>query len=137
VKFLLDMGISLHLIPTFNRTVTKLSTSSTSPRARCPMPRSSPQPGRRATCSWCTTWTFHSSWPRRERLERLFASLSAEIATADALDADSLARAVEGCDLVVDAIGLPPERMADHPATARNVAAATGAAGARCLLVSW
>ncbi len=73
---------------------------------------------------------------RREHLERLFADLSVEIATADALDADSLAHAVEGCDLVVDAIGLPPERMADHPVTARNVASAAGPAGARGLLVS-
>jgi uncharacterized protein YbjT (DUF2867 family) len=73
---------------------------------------------------------------RREHLKRVFAGLPVEIATADALDADSLARAVEGCDLVVDAIGLPPERMAEHPVTARNVASAAGATGARCLLVS-
>lgn len=49
---------------------------------------------------------------RREHLERVFAGLPVEIATADAMDADSLARAVEGCDLLVDAIGLPPNRMA-------------------------
>jgi nucleoside-diphosphate-sugar epimerase len=73
---------------------------------------------------------------RREHLEGVFADLPVEIATADALDADSLARAVNGCDLVVDAIGLPPEQMADHPVTARNVASAAGATGALCLLVS-
>lgn len=73
---------------------------------------------------------------RREHLEQAFADLAVEIATADALDADSLARAVEGCDLVVDTIGLPPERMADHPLTARNAGSAAGATGARCLLVS-
>jgi nucleoside-diphosphate-sugar epimerase len=73
---------------------------------------------------------------RREHLEQAFTGLPVEIATADALDADSLARAVEGCDLVVDAIGLPPGRMAAHPVTARNVASVTGATGARCLLVS-
>jgi nucleoside-diphosphate-sugar epimerase len=73
---------------------------------------------------------------RRDHLEQIFAGLPVEIATADAVDADSLARAVEDCDLVVDAIGLPPEQMSDHPVTARNVASAAGAAGARCLLVS-
>lgn len=73
---------------------------------------------------------------RQEHLEQVFAGLPVEIATADAMDADSLTRAVEGSDLVVDAIGLPPERMADHPTTARNVASAAGASGARCLLVS-
>lgn len=73
---------------------------------------------------------------RREHLERAFAGLPVETATADALDPDSLARAVDGCELVVDAIGLPPERMADHPTTSRNVASAARAARARCLLVS-
>jgi nucleoside-diphosphate-sugar epimerase len=73
---------------------------------------------------------------RREHLEEVFAELPVELAAADALDAEALARAVAGCDLVVDAIGLPPERMADHPATARNVVAAAAAAGARCLQVS-
>jgi nucleoside-diphosphate-sugar epimerase len=73
---------------------------------------------------------------RREHLERVFAGVEVELAAADALDADALRRAVDGCDLVVDAIGLPPERMADHPATARNLAAAARAAGARCLQVS-
>ena len=57
---------------------------------------------------------------RRDHLEQVFAGLPVEIATADALDPESLARAVERCDLVVDAIGLPPERMSDHPATARH-----------------
>ena len=73
---------------------------------------------------------------RRDHLEWVFAGQPVEIATADALDAESLVRAVEGCDLVVDAIGLPAERMADHPATARNVASAAGAPRARSLLVS-
>jgi len=73
---------------------------------------------------------------RRERLQELFGDLGVEIATADALDADAVARAVDGCDLVVDAIGLPPERMEDHPVTARNVAAAFRATGARGLQIS-
>jgi nucleoside-diphosphate-sugar epimerase len=69
-------------------------------------------------------------------LARVFAGLPVELAVADALDPAALARAVNGCELVVDAIGLPPERMGDHPATARNVAAAAEAVGARCLQVS-
>lgn len=73
---------------------------------------------------------------RREHLDQVFADLPVELVAADALDPEALSRAVDGCELVVDAIGLPPERMADHPVTARNVAAAAGAAGARCLQVS-
>jgi nucleoside-diphosphate-sugar epimerase len=73
---------------------------------------------------------------RREHVERVFADQSVEIAAADALDPEATRRAADGCDLVVDAIGLPPERMADHPATARVVAGAAEAAGARCLQVS-
>ncbi len=73
---------------------------------------------------------------RRETLERRFAGRDVEIAVADALDPAALERAVAGTDLVVDAIGLPPERMADHPRTAAAVAAAARAAGARCLLIS-
>lgn len=73
---------------------------------------------------------------RREHLESAFAGRSVEIAAADALDGEAMLRAVDGCDLVVDAIGLPPERMADHPATARVVAETAAAAGARCLQIS-
>lgn len=73
---------------------------------------------------------------RREHLEALFAGDGVEIATADALDPDATARAVEGGDLVVDCVGLPPERMADHPRTAEVLAGAAEAAGARCLQVS-
>lgn len=73
---------------------------------------------------------------RREHLERSFADLGIELAEADALDPAALERAVDGCELVVDCIGLPAERMADHPATARHVVAAARAVGARCLQVS-
>jgi len=72
----------------------------------------------------------------RDHLERIFAGSGAELAAADALEPDALRSAVAGCDLIVDAIGLPPEHMADHPVTARNVAAAARAEGARCLQVS-
>lgn len=69
----------------------------------------------------------------RDRLGEL---AGVELETGDALDPASLRRAVDGADLVVDAIGLPPERMRDHPITARNVVAAAGFAGARCLQIS-
>lgn len=73
---------------------------------------------------------------RREQLEALFASESVELRAADALDAAATARAIEGCDLVVDCIGLPAERMADHPRTAAVLAEVARKAGARCLQVS-
>jgi len=73
---------------------------------------------------------------QRERLEELFGHEPVEIATADALDAESTAKVVEGSDLVIDCIGLPPERMADHPKTARVISAAARAVGARCLQIS-
>jgi len=72
----------------------------------------------------------------RGHLERAFAGLDIEPAEADALDPEALLRALDRCELAVDCIGLPPERMADHPATARNLAAAARAAGARLLQVS-
>lgn len=69
-------------------------------------------------------------------LERVYSGTGAELVAADALDPESLRSAVAGCDLVVDAIGLPPERMADHPVTARNLATAASTEGARCLQIS-
>ena len=48
----------------------------------------------------------------------------------------SLAPALRGCDLVIDCIGLPGERMADHPATARNIARFVKESGARSMQVS-
>lgn len=48
----------------------------------------------------------------------------------------SLAAALRGCDLVIDCIGLPAGRMADHPATARNIARFARESGARCMQVS-
>ncbi|HEX2253172.1 MAG TPA: NAD(P)H-binding protein [Thermoanaerobaculia bacterium] len=73
---------------------------------------------------------------RREHLERLFAGHPVEIVPADALDPQALGGAIAGCGLVVDAIGLPPERMEDHPRVARHVADAAAGAGARCLQIS-
>lgn len=73
---------------------------------------------------------------RRENLEKVFSGTEVELQEADALDPESTRRAIDGCELVVDCIGLPPERMDDHPATARVIAEAARAAGARCFQVS-
>lgn len=70
------------------------------------------------------------------KLERAFAGGTCELLAADALDRAAMNRVVTGCDLVIDCIGLPPDRMADHEVTARNISGAASAAGARCLQVS-
>ncbi len=69
-------------------------------------------------------------------LEAAFPEAETEKVGGDALDLDSLRAAVDGCDCVVDCIGLPADRMEDHPKTARNIAAAIAGTGARCLQVS-
>ena len=69
-------------------------------------------------------------------LERDFGGLAVERLAADALDPDSLRAAVEGTGLVYDCIGLPAARLGDHPVTARNVAAACQAGGARLMQIS-
>jgi nucleoside-diphosphate-sugar epimerase len=72
----------------------------------------------------------------RGRLEAAFAELEVEIAEADAYDSEAIRRALDGCDLAVDCIGLPADRMADHPVVARNLMTAVRAVGARALQVS-
>jgi nucleoside-diphosphate-sugar epimerase len=73
---------------------------------------------------------------RAEALARLFPAAAIEKTPADARDADALARAVAGCDLVVDCIGLPAGAMHEHAITARAIAAAVKGTGARLLQVS-
>jgi nucleoside-diphosphate-sugar epimerase len=73
---------------------------------------------------------------RGAALARLFPSAAVEKTPADARDADALARAVAGCDLVVDCIGLPAPAMHEHAITARAVASAVKGTGARLLQVS-
>jgi len=73
---------------------------------------------------------------RSDSLQRLFPASRTDKRAGDALDYPSLSRALAGCDLVVDCIGLPSERMADHPATARNIARWLEASGGRCVQVS-
>jgi nucleoside-diphosphate-sugar epimerase len=65
-----------------------------------------------------------------------FPDETVEKRAADATDANALAAAVEGCDLVVDCIGLPGDQMALHEVTARNIAGAAQQTGARLLQVS-
>lgn len=69
-------------------------------------------------------------------MARLFPSPAIEKTPADARDAAALARAVAGCDLVADCIGLPASAMHEHAITARAIAAAAKATGARVLQVS-
>ena len=45
------------------------------------------------------------------KLARLFPDATIEKWSADILDADATLRAVEGCDLVYDCIGLPGDQM--------------------------
>jgi nucleoside-diphosphate-sugar epimerase len=71
-----------------------------------------------------------------EKLARLFPDSTIEKRPADILDAGETLRAVEGCDLVYDCIGLPGDQMHLHPATACNIAGALAQTKARCVQVS-
>lgn len=71
-----------------------------------------------------------------DKLARLFSDATIEKCSADILDADATLRAVEGCDLVYDCIGLPGDQMHLHPVTARNIARAVQHTKARCIQVS-
>jgi nucleoside-diphosphate-sugar epimerase len=71
-----------------------------------------------------------------ERLRSVFPEQDVEAVEADALDPRATRRALEGCDTVVDCIGLPADRITDHPATATVVANVVKTTGARCLQVS-
>ena len=69
-------------------------------------------------------------------LQRAFGAPVFEKVAADVLDADAAIRAVDGCRLVYDCLGLPADQMHLHLAAARNIAKAVGATGARCIQVS-
>jgi nucleoside-diphosphate-sugar epimerase len=71
-----------------------------------------------------------------DRLARLFPETAVEKWPADVLDADATLRAIEGCDLVYDCIGLPGDQMQLHPVTVRNIAGALRHTKARCVQVS-
>ncbi len=72
----------------------------------------------------------------RENLEKRFSVDEYQIFPADAADPAQMLKAVDGCDLVCDAIGLPGDQMELHAATASSVAAAVRQTGARCLHIS-
>lgn len=73
---------------------------------------------------------------RADSLEDLFGTEEDERVPADALDGGGVLRAVDGCPLVFDCIGLPSDLMHQHPATARNIAGAVRQTGARCVQIS-
>lgn len=70
------------------------------------------------------------------KLDQLFRDSTIDKRAADVTNADATARAIDGCDLVYDCIGLPGDQMQLHPLTARNVATAAQRTGARCVQVS-
>ena len=70
-----------------------------------------------------------------DKLARLFPDTAVEKRATDILDADATLRAVDGCDLVYDCIGLPGDQMHLHPVTARNIADALRRTKARCVQV--
>ncbi len=72
----------------------------------------------------------------RGKLERLFPDPTIDKHAADVLDGNQTLRAVDGCDLVYDCIGLPGDQMHLHPVTARNIAQALERTKARCVQVS-
>ena len=72
----------------------------------------------------------------KAKLAQIFPEADIEKLAADVLDANDTARAIEGCDLVYDCIGLPGDQMHLHPLTARNIAQALRNTTARCLHVS-
>ena len=65
--------------------------------------------------------------PGAGNLQRAFGAPVFEKVAADVLDADAAIRAVDGCGLVYDCLGLPADQMHLHPAAARNIAKAVGA----------
>src|SRR5215472_6597984 len=71
-----------------------------------------------------------------DKLARLFPDAAVEKRPADILDADATLRAIEGCELVYDCVGLPGDQMHLHPVTARNIASALRHTKARCVQVS-
>lgn len=73
---------------------------------------------------------------RLETLALLFPDDGIDKQQADMLDQDETRRAIEGCALVYDCIGLPGDQMHLHPATARNIARAVERSKARCVQVS-
>jgi len=71
-----------------------------------------------------------------ENLARDFGEIDVDRHAADLGDAAAAVDAADGCDVIFDCVGLPPERFADHVVIARNTAEAGRAHGARSVLVT-
>jgi nucleoside-diphosphate-sugar epimerase len=71
-----------------------------------------------------------------ENLDRTFGGLDAQRVAADAVDPEAVRRAIDGCEVAFDCIGLPAEHMDLHPVTAGSVSEAASAVGCRCVQVS-
>src|SRR5499427_1851109 len=71
-----------------------------------------------------------------DKLAQLFPEAAVEKRSADILDANATLRAIDGCDLAYDCIGLPGDQMHLHPVIARNIAGALRQTKARCIQVS-
>jgi nucleoside-diphosphate-sugar epimerase len=69
-------------------------------------------------------------------LERTFPETGLERVTADVLAEGAALRAIQGCDVVFDCIGLPSELMDRHPKVAENVSEALRKTGARAVQIS-
>ena len=72
----------------------------------------------------------------RDKLAQLFPDANIEKFAADIADTAATQRAIDGCALVYDCIGLPPDQMHLHGVTARNLAGALAQSKARCVQVS-
>jgi nucleoside-diphosphate-sugar epimerase len=71
-----------------------------------------------------------------DKLARVFPDTAFDKHAADMLDAGAALRAIDGCDLVYDCIGLPSDQMHLHPMTARVIAGAIRQTKTRCVQVS-
>jgi nucleoside-diphosphate-sugar epimerase len=70
------------------------------------------------------------------KLRRRLEGTEAEIVQGDARQADSIGPAVDGCDLVVNAVGLPAAAMSGHLEVAHSLAGLSARSGARLLHIS-
>jgi nucleoside-diphosphate-sugar epimerase len=62
--------------------------------------------------------------------------MEVDVVAADARHADSIGPAVEGCDLVVNAVGLPADEMAGHVEVAHSLAGLAARTGVRLVHIS-
>ena len=71
-----------------------------------------------------------------DHLQQVFSESGVECMAADAIREDEVERVLEGQEGMFDCIGLPAERMGQHPDTARNIARVVRRSGLRCVQVS-